>query len=69
MGTSGSGRPSVVVTRRCTSLSGLARAPLLEVPVRDVKSFLESTEALVPRGAEAGRIDWDTELAYLLSQS
>lgn len=25
--------------------------------------------ALVPRGTEAGRIDWDTELAYLLSQN
>ncbi|MFJ8098061.1 SsgA family sporulation/cell division regulator [Streptomyces griseofuscus] len=42
---------------------------LLEVHVRDVKTFLESTEALVPRGTESGRIDWDAELAYLLSQS
>ncbi|MCG7207236.1 SsgA family sporulation/cell division regulator [Streptomyces arenae] len=51
------------------ALGSRAGSALLEVPVRDVRSFLESTEALVPRGTEAGRIDWDTELAYLLPQS
>ncbi|MFG3204052.1 SsgA family sporulation/cell division regulator [Streptomyces sp. NPDC048192] len=39
---------------------------LLEVPVRDLASFLEDTEALVPRGTESGLIDWDSELAHLL---
>ncbi|MER6265485.1 SsgA family sporulation/cell division regulator [Streptomyces sp. NPDC059688] len=41
---------------------------LLEVPVQDIRSFLENTETLVPRGAESGRIDWDAELTFLLSQ-
>ncbi|WP_153547381.1 SsgA family sporulation/cell division regulator [Streptomyces sp. RB17] len=49
------------------ALGSRAGTALLEVPVQDVKAFLESTEALVPRGTEAGRIDWDAELAYLLS--
>ncbi|MFD5540867.1 SsgA family sporulation/cell division regulator [Streptomyces sp. NPDC127079] len=51
------------------SLGSRAGTALLEVPVQDVKAFLERTEALVPRGTEAGRIDWDVELARLLSQS
>ncbi|MEW2306576.1 SsgA family sporulation/cell division regulator [Streptomyces sp. NPDC006655] len=51
------------------SLRSRAGTALLEVPVQDVKAFLERTEALVPRGTEAGRIDWDVELARLLSQS
>lgn len=42
-----------------------AGTALLEVPVQDVKAFLESTEALVPRGTESGHIDWDLELANL----
>ncbi|MER7812188.1 SsgA family sporulation/cell division regulator [Streptomyces sp900116325] len=41
---------------------------LLEVPVQEVKSFLESTEALVPLGTESGRIDWGIELANLLAE-
>ncbi|MER5795206.1 SsgA family sporulation/cell division regulator [Streptomyces sp. NPDC001980] len=50
------------------TLGSSAGTALLEVPVQDIKSFLENTEALVPRGTESGRIDWDTELAFLLSQ-
>ncbi|WP_330303399.1 MULTISPECIES: SsgA family sporulation/cell division regulator [unclassified Streptomyces] len=41
---------------------------LLEVPVQDVKAFLENTEALVPRGAESGHIDWDLALANLFAK-
>lgn len=51
------------------ALRSRAGTALLEVPVQDVKAFLERTEALVPRDTESGRIDWDTELAYLLSRS
>ncbi|MGW1620831.1 SsgA family sporulation/cell division regulator [Streptomyces sp. NPDC002172] len=50
------------------ALGSSAGTALLEVPVQDIKSFLEDTEALVPQGTESGRIDWDTELAFLLSQ-
>ncbi|RPE38543.1 sporulation and cell division protein SsgA [Streptomyces sp. Ag109_O5-1] len=49
------------------ALGSCAGTALLEVPVRDVRTFLENTEALVPRGAESALIDWDVELAYLLS--
>ncbi|MGW3247996.1 SsgA family sporulation/cell division regulator [Streptomyces sp. NPDC001070] len=41
---------------------------LLEVPVQDVRTFLENTEALVPRGTEHEHIDWEVELAYLLAE-
>jgi hypothetical protein len=41
---------------------------LLEVSARDIRSFLEQTEAQVPRGTESGHIDWDAELAHLSSQ-
>ncbi|WP_225102530.1 SsgA family sporulation/cell division regulator [Streptomyces sp. CoH27] len=51
------------------ALGSRAGTALIEVPLHDVKTFLERTEALVPRGTESGRIDWDAELAYLLSQS
>lgn len=44
------------------ALGSRAGTALLEVPVQDLKSFLESTEALVPRGTESGRIDWNTVL-------
>ncbi|MFD7776998.1 SsgA family sporulation/cell division regulator [Streptomyces sp. NPDC059753] len=49
-------------------LGSPAGAALLEVPVEDVKSFLENTEAVVPRGAESGQIDWDLELANLFAK-
>ncbi|MFF3920728.1 SsgA family sporulation/cell division regulator, partial [Streptomyces sp. NPDC001852] len=51
------------------ALRSRAGTALVEVPLHDVKTFLERTEALVPRGTESERIDWDAELAYLLSQS
>ncbi|MGW7817720.1 SsgA family sporulation/cell division regulator [Streptomyces puniciscabiei] len=51
------------------ALGSRAGTALIEVPLHDVKTFLERTEALVPRGTESGRIDWHAELAYLLSQS
>lgn len=50
-------------------LGSRAGNALLEVPVQDVSTFLENTEALVPRGTESGRIDWDVELAHLLKES
>ncbi|AOR31629.1 hypothetical protein BFF78_11720 [Streptomyces fodineus] len=50
------------------ALGSSAGTALLEVPVRDLTSFLQNTEALVPRGTESGHIDWDVELAHLLSQ-
>ncbi|MET7893551.1 SsgA family sporulation/cell division regulator [Streptomyces mirabilis] len=49
-------------------LGSSAGTALLEVPVQDVTSFLQDTEALVPRGTESGHIDWDAELAHLLPQ-
>ncbi|MGV9562515.1 SsgA family sporulation/cell division regulator [Streptomyces sp. NPDC003480] len=51
------------------ALGSSAGTALLEVPVRDVMTFLEDTEALVPQGTESGHIDWDTELANLLPDS
>lgn len=50
------------------ALGSSAGTALLEVPVQDITSFLQDTEALVPRGTESGRIDWDAELAHLLPQ-
>ncbi|MEU6668059.1 SsgA family sporulation/cell division regulator [Streptomyces sp. NPDC046727] len=50
------------------ALVSSAGTALLEVPVRDITSFLQDTEALVPRGTESGYIDWDAELAHLRSQ-
>ncbi|MFG2948465.1 SsgA family sporulation/cell division regulator [Streptomyces adustus] len=52
----------------CIALGSSAGTVLLEVPVQDITSFLQYTEALVPRGTESGCIDWDAELAHLLSQ-
>ncbi|MFF7979687.1 SsgA family sporulation/cell division regulator [Streptomyces sp. NPDC007901] len=49
------------------ALGSSAGTALLEVPVRDITSFLQYTEALVPRGTESGHIDWGAELAHLLS--
>ncbi|MFJ1560280.1 SsgA family sporulation/cell division regulator [Streptomyces mirabilis] len=43
---------------------------LLEIPVQeDVRTFLENTESLVPRGTESGHIDWNLELANLFAKS
>ncbi|MEU1036407.1 SsgA family sporulation/cell division regulator (plasmid) [Streptomyces sp. NBC_01450] len=49
-------------------LGSPAGTALLEVPVQDVRTFLENTEALVPRGTESGRIDWELELANLFAK-
>ncbi|MCX4437627.1 MULTISPECIES: SsgA family sporulation/cell division regulator [Streptomyces] len=49
-------------------LGSPAGTALLEVPVQDVRTFLENTEALVPRGTESGRIDWGLELANLFAK-
>ena len=49
-------------------LGAPAGTALLEVPVQDVRTFLENTEALVPRGTESGRIDWEPELANLFAK-
>ncbi|WP_432074127.1 SsgA family sporulation/cell division regulator [Streptomyces wuyuanensis] len=48
------------------ALESPAGTALLEVPVQDISSFLQDTQALVPRGTESGLIDWDAELAHLL---
>ncbi|MGW0765289.1 SsgA family sporulation/cell division regulator [Streptomyces sp. NPDC002676] len=50
------------------ALGSSAGTALLEVPVMDLMSFLQNTEALVPRGTESGHVDWDVELAHLLPQ-
>ncbi|MER7693251.1 SsgA family sporulation/cell division regulator [Streptomyces sp. NPDC097610] len=50
-------------------LGSPAGTALLEVPVQDVRTFLENTEALVPRGAESGHIDWNLELPNLFAKS
>ncbi|MEU5708745.1 SsgA family sporulation/cell division regulator [Streptomyces flaveolus] len=50
------------------ALGSSAGTALLEVPVQDISSFIQDTQALVPRGAESGLIDWDAELAHLLPQ-
>ncbi|MET8538939.1 SsgA family sporulation/cell division regulator [Streptomyces sp. NPDC005065] len=50
------------------ALGSPADAALLEVPVQDIRTFLEYTEALVPRGTESGHIDWNLELANLFAK-
>ncbi|MFF3911752.1 SsgA family sporulation/cell division regulator [Streptomyces sp. NPDC001848] len=47
------------------TLRNSAGTALVEVPVDDVKTFLQNTEALVPRGTESRHIDWDTERTNL----
>lgn len=49
-------------------LGAPAGTALLEVPVQHVRTFLEDTEALVPRGTESGHIDWERELANLFAK-
>ncbi|MFF0049047.1 SsgA family sporulation/cell division regulator [Streptomyces sp. NPDC005498] len=50
------------------ALGSSAGTALLQVPVQDVRTFLGNSEALVPRGAESGHIDWDIELANLRAE-
>lgn len=40
---------------------------VLHVPFAAVTRFLRDTYAIVPRGQESGRCDWDAEIAKLLS--
>lgn len=41
---------------------------LLKAPAREIKAFLRETEAVVPRGAESGRINLDALLAHLIAE-
>ncbi|MFF1899475.1 SsgA family sporulation/cell division regulator [Streptomyces sp. NPDC058206] len=41
---------------------------LLKAPAREVKAFLQETEAVVPRGAESGHINLDALLAHLIAE-
>ncbi|MFD7947303.1 SsgA family sporulation/cell division regulator [Streptomyces sp. NPDC059744] len=41
---------------------------LLKAPAREIKAFLQETEAVVPKGAESGNIDLDTLLAHLIAE-
>ncbi|MER5697353.1 SsgA family sporulation/cell division regulator [Streptomyces mirabilis] len=41
---------------------------LLEVPVQDLKRFVQETETLVPRGSESERTDSDVLLRHLLAE-
>ncbi|MFB7312611.1 SsgA family sporulation/cell division regulator [Streptomyces sp. NPDC056192] len=51
------------------ALGSPADAALLEVPAQDIRTFLEHTEALVPRGTESGHIDWNLELTNMFAES
>ncbi|WP_369251220.1 SsgA family sporulation/cell division regulator [Streptomyces sp. R41] len=41
---------------------------LFKAPAREIKKFLQETEALVPKGVEPGRIDLDALLAHLIAE-
>ncbi|MGW1736350.1 SsgA family sporulation/cell division regulator [Streptomyces sp. NPDC001999] len=41
---------------------------LLKSPAREIKEFLQETEAVVPKGAESGNIDLDALLAHLIAE-
>ncbi|MET7607860.1 hypothetical protein [Streptomyces avermitilis] len=41
---------------------------MLKAPAREIKTFLQETEALVPRGAEPGHIDLDAWLTHLIAE-
>ncbi|MFF4347066.1 SsgA family sporulation/cell division regulator [Streptomyces sp. NPDC001530] len=41
---------------------------LLKAPAREIKTFLQETEAAVPRGAEPGHIDLDAWLTQLIAE-
>lgn len=45
--------------------AGTAR---LKAPAQEIRTFLQETETLVPRGAEPGRIDVDALLAHFLAE-
>ncbi|MFK0022749.1 SsgA family sporulation/cell division regulator [Streptomyces sp. NPDC090798] len=45
-----------------------AGTALLKAPAQEIKAFLQDAEAVVPRGAEPGRIDLDALLAHLIAE-
>ncbi|MGX5185809.1 SsgA family sporulation/cell division regulator [Streptomyces avermitilis] len=45
-----------------------AGTALLKARTHEIKTFLQGTEALVPRGAELGHIDLDASLAHFLAE-
>ncbi|MFJ1608532.1 SsgA family sporulation/cell division regulator [Streptomyces sp. NPDC088253] len=45
-----------------------AGTALLKAPAQEIKAFLQEAEAVVPRGAEPGRIDLDALLAHLIAE-
>ncbi|MCX4515319.1 SsgA family sporulation/cell division regulator [Streptomyces sp. NBC_01619] len=56
---------------RCDSyilLDPPAGTALLKARTHEIKTFLEGTEAVVPRGAELGHIDFDASLAHFLAE-
>ncbi|MER5755942.1 SsgA family sporulation/cell division regulator [Streptomyces sp. NPDC002088] len=56
------------VSDLCILLNPPDGTALLKVPVREIKTFLQETEAVVPRGAEPGHIDWDAWLTHLIAE-
>ncbi|MHA5055072.1 SsgA family sporulation/cell division regulator [Streptomyces sp. SD15] len=56
---------------RCDSyilLNPPAGTALLKARAQEIKTFLQETEALVPRGAELGHTDLDASLAHFLAE-
>ncbi|MEU3305267.1 SsgA family sporulation/cell division regulator [Streptomyces sp. NPDC006678] len=56
---------------RCDSyilLDPPAGTALLKARTHEIKTFLEGTEAVVPRGTELGHIDLDASLAHFLAE-
>ncbi|MFF3468339.1 SsgA family sporulation/cell division regulator [Streptomyces sp. NPDC002619] len=51
----------------CIALASPAGNALLIAPAREVASFLQRTDALVPPGTEAAHLDLDTQLARILA--
>ncbi|MGW1544652.1 SsgA family sporulation/cell division regulator [Streptomyces sp. NPDC002309] len=49
------------------ALNSPAGSALLEAPLRDLRSFVDRTRAMVPPGTESEQFDLDTELAHLLA--
>ncbi|WP_426570233.1 SsgA family sporulation/cell division regulator [Streptomyces canus] len=45
-----------------------AGAALLKARAQEIQTFLQETQALVPRGAELGHIDFDASLADFLAE-
>ncbi len=65
MRTVSAGERDVVLFHCPQAAQGMA---LLEVPVQDLKRFVQETETLVPRGSESERTDSDVLLRHLLAE-